>query len=93
MNHLNETTGILFYPQTWSVVYWHSNFRWDYSMTRYHYINGELIAITAEEETARDLEEAAALTYTAATPYIKNRQKFGTITYPELSDTVRSIIS
>ena len=31
-------------------------------MTRYHNINGELVAFTAEEETARDTEEAAALT-------------------------------
>lgn len=55
-------------------------------MTRYHNINGELIAFTAEEETARDAEEAAALTEKAATQYIKNRQKFGTKTYPELSE-------
>ena len=44
-------------------------------MTRYHNINGELIAFTAEEETARDAEEAAALTEKAATQYIKNRAK------------------
>ena len=55
-------------------------------MTRYHNINGELVAFTAEEETARDKEEAAALTEKAATQYIKNRQKFGTKTYPELSE-------
>ena len=53
-------------------------------MTRYHNINGELVAFTAEEETARDKEEAAALTEKAATQYIKNRQKYGTKTYPEL---------
>ena len=45
-------------------------------MTRYHNINGELVAFTAEEETARDKEEAAALTEKAATQYIKNRQKY-----------------
>ena len=28
-------------------------------MTRYHLINGERVAFTAEEETARDAEEAA----------------------------------
>lgn len=28
-------------------------------MTRYHSINGELVAFTAEEEAARDAEEAA----------------------------------
>ena len=55
-------------------------------MTRYHNINGKLVAFTAEEETARDTEEAAALTEKAATQYIKNRQKFGTKTYPELSE-------
>ena len=44
-------------------------------MTRYHNIDGELIAFTAEEETARDKEEAAALTEKAATQYIKNRAK------------------
>ena len=55
-------------------------------MTRYHNINGELVAFTAEEETARDKEEAAALTEKAATQYIKNRQKYGTKTYPELSE-------
>ena len=28
-------------------------------MTRYHLINGERVAFTAEEETARDAQEAA----------------------------------
>ena len=31
-------------------------------MTRYHNINGEQIAFTAEEETARDAEEAVETT-------------------------------
>ena len=31
-------------------------------MTRYHNINGERIAFTSEEETARDTEESNALT-------------------------------
>ena len=30
-------------------------------MTRYHNINGERVAFTTEEETARDKEEAAAI--------------------------------
>ena len=55
-------------------------------MTRYHNINGELIAFTAEEETARDKEEAASVVERAATQYIRNRQKEGTKTYPELSE-------
>ena len=55
-------------------------------MTRYHNINGELIAFTAEEETARDAEEAASVVEKAATQYIRNRQKDGTKTYPDLSE-------
>ena len=55
-------------------------------MTRYHNINGELIPFTTEEERAREAEEAASVVEKAATEYIKNRQKFGTKTYPELSE-------
>ena len=55
-------------------------------MTRYHNINGKLIAFTAEEETARDKEEAASAVEKAATQYIEDRQKYGTKTYPELSE-------
>ena len=55
-------------------------------MTRYHNINGKLVAFTAEEETARDAEEAAALKEKAASQYIEDRQKYGTKTYPELSE-------
>jgi len=55
-------------------------------MTRYHNINGELIAFSAAEEAARDAEESAALTEKAATQYIRNREKFGTKSYPELSE-------
>ena len=55
-------------------------------MTRYHNINGELIAFTTEEETARDAEEAASVVEKAATQYISNRQYEGTKTYPELSE-------
>ena len=42
-------------------------------MTRYHNINGKLVAFTAEEETARDNQEAAALAYIAANGYKKER--------------------
>ena len=48
-------------------------------MTRYHNINGELVAFTAEEETARDNEEAAAIVEKAATKYARERQS-GTAT-------------
>ena len=44
-------------------------------MTRYHLINGERVAFTAEEETARDKEEAAWKTEQAATQYIRNRRE------------------
>tara|TARA_R100000234_G_C4968467_1_gene165039 strand:+ start:755 stop:997 length:243 start_codon:yes stop_codon:yes gene_type:complete len=44
-------------------------------MTRYHLINGERVAFTAEEETARDAEEAAWAAEIAATGYIQLRRK------------------
>ena len=54
-------------------------------MTRYHLINGERVAFTAEEETARDAEEAAAATEQTANKY-KNvrREKYNNI--PEQLD-------
>ena len=55
-------------------------------MTRYHNINGKVIAFSAEEETARDAEETAAATEKAATQYIRNRQYEGSNTYPKLSE-------
>ena len=42
-------------------------------MTRYHLINGEKVAFTAEEETARDAEEAAYATEKAANAYKEKR--------------------
>ena len=42
-------------------------------MTRYHLINGERVAFTADEETARDAEETAAISEIAATRYKENR--------------------
>ena len=48
-------------------------------MTRYHNINGERVAFTTEEETARDNEEAAAIAEKAATKYAQERQS-GTAT-------------
>ena len=48
-------------------------------MTRYKNINGERIAFTTEEETARDNEEAAAIAEKAATKYARERRS-GTAT-------------
>ena len=48
-------------------------------MTRYKNINGERIAFTTEEETARDNEEAAAIAEKAATKYAWERRS-GTAT-------------
>ena len=42
-------------------------------MTRYHLINGKQVAFTAEEETARDAEEARLTAKEAATEYKENR--------------------
>ena len=42
-------------------------------MARNHLINGKLVPFTAEEETARDAEEAAWAVEKAATAYKKNR--------------------
>ena len=54
-------------------------------MTRYHLINGERVAFTAEEETARDVEEAAEIAEQNAIMY-KNvrREKYNNI--PEQLD-------
>ncbi len=43
-------------------------------MTRYKLINGERIAFTAEEETARDAEEAAVAVEKAANEYKEKRE-------------------
>ena len=50
-------------------------------MTRYHLINGEKVAFTAEEETARDAEEAAYATEKAANGYKDKRAE----AYPSLA--------
>ena len=55
-------------------------------MTRYHNINGEQIAFTAEEETARDAEEAVETTEKAASQYKFDRTVSGTKTYPKLPE-------
>ena len=55
-------------------------------MTRYHNINGELIAFTTEEEKARDAEEAASVVEKTATQYIRNRQYEGTKTYLQITE-------
>ncbi len=51
-------------------------------MTRYHLINGERVQFTAEEELARDAEEAAAVKELAATEYIRLRRE----AYPSLDE-------
>jgi len=50
-------------------------------MTRYHLNNGEKVAFTAEEETARDAEEAAYATEKAANGYKDKRAE----AYPSLA--------
>ena len=51
-------------------------------MTRYHFINGNRVAFTAEEEAARDAEEAAVATEKAANEYKKKRRE----AFPSISD-------
>ena len=51
-------------------------------MARYKLINGERVAYTAEEEAARDAEEAAAKAYKDANSYKENRRDL----YPTLTD-------
>ena len=51
-------------------------------MTRYHLINGERVAFTAEEETARDAEEAAWAAEVAANGYKTIRQE----NYPSIPE-------
>jgi len=56
-------------------------------MTRYHLINGEKVAFTAEEETARDAEEAAWATEQAANAYKSKRAE----AYPSVVDQLDDI--
>ncbi len=51
-------------------------------MTRYRLLDGKKVAYTAEEETARDAEEAAVATEQAANEYKKKRRE----AFPSLSD-------
>ena len=51
-------------------------------MTRYRLLNGNKVAFTAEEEAARDAEEAAVATEKAANEYKKKRRE----AFPSLSD-------
>ena len=51
-------------------------------MTRFHLINGERVAFTSEEETARDTAEAAAAVESAANGYKLNRRD----NYPAISE-------
>ena len=51
-------------------------------MARFRLVNGEKIPFTAEEEAARDKEEAASIAYQAAIKYKKDRLE----NYPLLGD-------
>ena len=51
-------------------------------MPRYHNINGEIVQFTAEEEAARDAEEAAVKADKDANGYKENRR----VLYPPLTD-------
>tara|TARA_R100001015_G_C4565387_1_gene124445 strand:- start:12 stop:275 length:264 start_codon:yes stop_codon:yes gene_type:complete len=51
-------------------------------MTRYHLINGTKVAFTAEEETARDAEEARFAAIEAETLYQERRQE----NYPAITE-------
>ena len=55
-------------------------------MTRYHNINGEVIAFTPEEEAARDTEEANVLAEKTANQYKINRLYDGTKTYSKIPE-------
>ena len=55
-------------------------------MTRYKLINGKRFAFTAEEETARDTEEAKVASDLAANKYKNDRQFDGAKIYPNLSE-------
>ena len=51
-------------------------------MARFHLINGERVAFTAEEETARDAEEAVVKSYQDANGYKLNRRD----NYPAITE-------
>ena len=55
-------------------------------MTRYKNVNGELIALTSEEETARTTEETNLAAQETANKYKIARTDTGTKTYPQLSE-------
>ena len=51
-------------------------------MARYHLINGKRVAFTAEEEAARDKQEAESIAELAAKQYKIDRTREGSTTYP-----------
>jgi len=57
-------------------------------MTRYHNINGKRVKFTAEEETARDAEEAEWEAQQLATQYIRDRAT----EYPSIQECVHAIL-
>ena len=55
-------------------------------MARYHLINGERVAFTAEEEAARDKQEAESIAELAAKQYKIDRTREGSTTYPRIGE-------
>ena len=55
-------------------------------MTRYRNINGEKIAFTANEEKAKDAEEATAIAEKTANQYKFDRTISGKKTYPQIPE-------
>lgn len=55
-------------------------------MARYHLINGKRVAFTAEEEAARDKQEAESVAELAAKQYKIDRTREGSTTYPRVGE-------
>ena len=55
-------------------------------MARYHLINGKRVAFTAEEEAARDKQEAESIAELAAKQYKIDRTREGSTTYPTIGE-------
>ena len=62
-------------------------------MTRYHFINGNRVAFTAEEEAARDAEEAAVAKEQAANEYKKKRREAFTATREQLDMLYHDLVA
>ena len=62
-------------------------------MTRYRLLNGNKVAFTAEEETARDAEEAAVATEKAANEYKKKRREAFTAIQEQLDMLYHDLVA